>query len=213
MTYVNTEQMARAASTAQSAANDMCRAAGTAEEAARSLRCLFEEGYGSPALELLELLRNQDNNLSHENQQLRAELDALGKLLPGTKYMDLPDGGSPTIGEQITRMITDLQNQNTELLAQNYNMTGLVLRLRDRWWPFVHGAVGASKAAINLLNESAEVISKNPKQCLAKVKADAGRVGFIAGYESAWAEAFGISKPEFLSKYKADQYAEHIRQG
>lgn len=120
MTYVNTEEMARAASKAQSAANDMYRAAGTAEEAARSLRCLFEEGYGSPALELLELLRSQQGNLVHENQQLSAELDALGKLLPGPKYMDLPDGGFPTIGEQITRMITDLVAQ-IELLQAAIN--------------------------------------------------------------------------------------------
>lgn len=111
MTYVNTEQMARAASTAQSAANDMCRAAGTAEEAARSLRSLFEEGFGSPALELLELLRNQDRNLRHEDQQLRAELVAAS--------------------EASLELVNIVTAERDSALAQNADLVALVERLNN----------------------------------------------------------------------------------
>jgi len=188
MTYVNTEEIRRAASTAQSAANDMCRAAGTAEEAARSLRCLFEEGYGSPALELLELLRNQDRDLRHENQQLSAELDALGKLLPGTMYMDPPDGGSPTIGEQITRMIADLQNQKVELVAQNGEL-GRLLKAAEHQ---------TAKLTLIALGEIS----------LLDVEAAAGRAGYIEATGIDW-EQYTVSEIE----QSADEYAESVKAG
>lgn len=38
-------------------------------------------------------------------------------------------------------------------------LESVLMRMRDRWWPFVHGAVGASQAARALLKESADVLN------------------------------------------------------
>lgn len=35
----------------------------------------------------------------------------------------------------------------------------VLMRMRDRWWPFVHGAIGASQTARALLKESADVLN------------------------------------------------------
>jgi hypothetical protein len=58
MTYVNTEEMRRAAATADSAADCMRRSANTVDEAVRSLSQMFEQGYGGPGLRLIELLED-----------------------------------------------------------------------------------------------------------------------------------------------------------
>lgn len=60
MTYVNTEEMRRAAATADSAADSMRRSANTVDEAVRSLSQMFEQGYGGPGLRLIELLENME---------------------------------------------------------------------------------------------------------------------------------------------------------
>jgi hypothetical protein len=39
------------------------------------------------------------------------ELNEIANLLTGSQYMDPPDGGSPSIAEQIRRMIDDLQEK------------------------------------------------------------------------------------------------------
>jgi len=56
MTYVNTEEMRRAAATADSAADSMRRSANTVDEAVRTMSQMFEQGYGGPGLRLIELL-------------------------------------------------------------------------------------------------------------------------------------------------------------
>lgn len=38
---------------------------------------------------------------------LRAELDEIAAALPGTAYMDPPDGGATSIAEQVRRMAKD----------------------------------------------------------------------------------------------------------
>lgn len=56
MTYVNTEEMRRAAATADAAADSMRRSANTVDEAVRTMSQMFEQGYGGPGLRLIELL-------------------------------------------------------------------------------------------------------------------------------------------------------------
>ncbi|HIC6634062.1 TPA: hypothetical protein ACW331_000837 [Salmonella enterica subsp. enterica] len=51
-----------------------------------------------------------------DKQALLEELDnALCELLPGTQYMDPPDGGSVTPLEQVRRMVADYRNRIAEL--------------------------------------------------------------------------------------------------
>ncbi len=49
-----------------------------------------------------------------EAARLRAELDEIASVLPGVAYMDPPDGGSPSIAEQVRRMRADLDRTAAE---------------------------------------------------------------------------------------------------
>lgn len=61
--------------------------------------------------DIKERLGNAENHSS--------ELDnALCELLPGTQYMDPPDGGSVTPLEQVRRMVADYRNRIAELEAR-----------------------------------------------------------------------------------------------
>ena len=62
MTYINTEELRRAATSAQDAAENMRRQADRLEEVKQSLVHMFEHGYGGNALRLIELLENVDTN-------------------------------------------------------------------------------------------------------------------------------------------------------
>lgn len=48
-----------------------------------------------------------------EIHRLQAELSAIASALPGTLYMDPPDGGSVTIAEQVARLVKDRDEANT----------------------------------------------------------------------------------------------------
>ena len=56
MTYINSEEMRRAAATADSAADSMRRSASDMEEAVTRIAQLLEPGYGGNGLRLIELL-------------------------------------------------------------------------------------------------------------------------------------------------------------
>ncbi len=58
-----------------------------------------------------------------------------------------------------------------------------------------------------------EVVNKTPATCLAQVKAEAGRAGFIAGYHKMHIEFVGSIAPAGSAEHAADQYAERIKQG
>ncbi|HEM7400223.1 TPA: ead/Ea22-like family protein [Citrobacter farmeri] len=67
-------------------------------------------------------LRDWNAGLAQESftyQQRVAELDnSLCELLPGTQYMDPPDGGNVTPLEQVRRMIADYRHRIAELEAR-----------------------------------------------------------------------------------------------
>lgn len=81
---------------------------------------------------LLDALEAAENNLIdsechvaeleealRDKQALLEALDnSLCELLPGTQYMDPPDGGSVTPLEQVRRMVADYRNQIAELEAR-----------------------------------------------------------------------------------------------
>lgn len=65
------------------------------------------------SLEAVAVSMRDDMRDARENLE---ELDnALCELLPGTQYMDPPDGGSVTPLEQVRRMVADYQNRIAEL--------------------------------------------------------------------------------------------------
>lgn len=54
---------------------------------------------------------------------LRTEYNKCAALLPDSRYMDPPDGGSVEVSEQLRRMVEDLNNkidQGNELLSKIY---------------------------------------------------------------------------------------------
>ncbi|EFC1971610.1 TPA: ead/Ea22-like family protein [Escherichia coli] len=71
----------------------------------------------NPATVLTLLDELEDYKASYEEESRDKEVqrsvidDALCKLLPGCQYMDLPDGGSVTPLEQVSRMIADYLEQ------------------------------------------------------------------------------------------------------
>lgn len=71
-------------------------------------------------------LREWNAGLAQESftyQQRVAELDnSLCELLPGTQYMDPPDGGNVTPLEQVRRMIADYRHRIAELEAREVKL-------------------------------------------------------------------------------------------
>ncbi len=75
MTYVNTEEMRRAAQVADAAADSMRRSASSVEEAVTRVAQLLESGYGGNGLRLIELLEQvqADDIASWKCRALEAE--------------------------------------------------------------------------------------------------------------------------------------------
>lgn len=67
-----------------------------------------------------------------EMEALRREVDECAATLPGVTYMDPPDGGSPTIAEQLSRMAKD---------AERYRFMRELLRPSD--WEYVSHQIPA----------------------------------------------------------------------
>lgn len=57
-----------------------------------------------------------------------------------------------------------------------------------------------------------DVYKATSGQCLAEIKAQAGRDGFIAGYDEAWRQLFGTSSPEQSAAFHANEYVKKLRQ-
>ena len=88
--------------------------------------------HSETVLALLDELKSSENNLIdsechvaeleealRDKQALLEALDnSLRELLPGTQYMDPPDGGSATPLEQVRRMVADYRNRIAELEAR-----------------------------------------------------------------------------------------------
>jgi hypothetical protein len=68
-----------------------------------------------------------------EIKRLKAsdELQECANLLPDSRYMDPPDGGSPTIAEQLKRMIADQRQGNVDFCLKLSNALGLRTTVRD----------------------------------------------------------------------------------
>ncbi len=90
------------------------KAAGGVKQSENILRYIAA---ASPETMLALLDELEDYKASYEEESRDKEVqrsvidDALCKLLPGCQYMDLPDGGSVTPLEQVSRMIADYLEQ------------------------------------------------------------------------------------------------------
>lgn len=69
--------------------------------------------------------------------------------------------------------LAKMSAERDALAAKCHAVVGVLLQVRDRWWPFVHGAVGASEAARGLLKKSADVLEMPPAQHLRDIQAEA----------------------------------------
>lgn len=90
-----------------------------------------------------------------------------------------------------------LENERDALVAQ-------VEMLRNAW---------GSVKATDWNKPLDEAFSATPQQCLAEIKAEAGRAGFVAGYHKCWRESYG-TKPntDSVDEY-ADSYANRVGDG
>jgi len=63
----------------------------------------------------------------------------------------------------------------------------------------------------SLLGDAFLLAQATPTACLAQVRADAGRAGFVAGYSSGFADR--SLKRSFSPEWHASGYANRVRQG
>ncbi|MCU6240766.1 ead/Ea22-like family protein [Enterobacter asburiae] len=76
----------------------------------------------NPATVLALLDELEDYKAAYEEYARDKEVQRLCKLLPGTQYMDPPDGVSVTPLEQVRRMVADYRERIAELEAREVNL-------------------------------------------------------------------------------------------
>ncbi|EHN8892527.1 ead/Ea22-like family protein [Enterobacter hormaechei] len=77
---------------------------------------------------LLDELESAEGSVAELN-------DALCKLLPGTQYMDPPDGGSVTPLEQVSRMVADYRERMEAAERRNAELEARTVTLPQRMDP------------------------------------------------------------------------------
>ena len=61
------------------------------------------------------------------------------------------------------KRIAELEKERDGLEEKTKSLLSLTMRMVDRWWPFVHGAVVKSETARKLLKEADDTINGNKK--------------------------------------------------
>lgn len=112
---------------------------------------------------------NQDlmltvGRLRVEREASEAELgNALCELLPGVQYMDPPDGGSPSIIEQVRRMVADYREQIQAAENRNAEQASIIAK-QEKWIKDVEvtmiSATDRAEAAEKRIDELSESHSK-----------------------------------------------------
>lgn len=92
------------------------------------LRELAKRGCHTPKNDVIGLLDTID--------ALTAELDKCAQLLPGPRYMDLPDGGSVSISEQLSRMFAELK-QKLSKATRSLELAGYTDEGGELWKPSI----------------------------------------------------------------------------
>ena len=77
--------------------------------------------------------------MEYEINRLINELQKCAELLPDSRYMDMPDGGSTPIHEQLRRMIEDrcdrLQYEKAVLIAQVNKLQDILFGIHSLLYP------------------------------------------------------------------------------
>ena len=111
----------------------------------------------------------------------------------------------PASNEVLAKRIAELTNERDALVAQVEQLRDLLIRAVKGEQYIIESDLIAAIGS-DLQSEISEAIEATPAHCLAEVKAQAGRDGFIAGAEF-------IQKGGYLSlPAGADEYANQIRQ-
>jgi hypothetical protein len=101
------------------------------------------------------------------------------------------------------RDIIDKMQPERDWLASQVEV---LKNIRNDWQGL---AVNDAKTLIAFIR----AVDATPTACLAQVKAEAGRAGFIAGYHKMHIEFVGSIAPAGSAEHAADQYADRIKQG
>lgn len=93
----------------------------------------YDEGFETldvrvgTAMQIKYELDNEAGELEERNRRLMGELNAVSAAIGDCRYMDPPDGGDVTLGEQVNRMRTD----RDQLTARNAELEAEVGKLRS----------------------------------------------------------------------------------
>ena len=115
----------------------------------------------------------------------------------------------PASNEVLAKRVVDLTNERDALAAQVEQLRDLLIRA-VKCEEYIIDSDLIVAIGSDLASEISEAIDATPAQCLAKVKAEAGRDGFIAGLEYPDKVRFegATRNPVFA----ADAYANQLRQ-
>lgn len=128
---------------------------------------------------------------------------------------DMSKGGMQT-GKQTIKLeysdaqraiaeLTNLQRRNDELVTQVENLKAAATSAYAEW--------NYSNDVYAGMQRLMMVIKATPTQCLREIKAEAGRAGFVEGYDSCWVQHYGTRAPEHATAYSSEQYAESVNAG
>jgi len=114
--------------------------------------------------------------------------------------------------------ISELEREKAELVAQvealkDWRRLALQFDGHRMQAMCVLKAVAAGSAAIYEVNEFIAKAPVSGTDHLNQIKAEAGRAGFIAGYDSCWFQHYGTRAPDHATAYSADQYSASIAKG
>lgn len=107
----------------------------------------------NPKRHIAEWALAQIEELIHEKTELQIELAACAAVLPGTQYMDEPDGGAPDVSVQLRRMRDDLHEQ---LEVQRLVITETVDDAAYEWAQYVE----VDSAPVTLQHHMADALAK-----------------------------------------------------
>jgi hypothetical protein len=131
-------------------------------------------------------------------EELLAERDALAHRL-----------NDVSIACKVSNSLNDeILAERDALAAQNIKMMQAILYCTIYLDDNKLNSIATGSKAHNML---ADAVVSTPQQCLAEIKAEAGRAGFVAGYHKMHIEFVGSPANGDGAEFAANQYAAKIR--
>lgn len=150
---------------------------------------------------------------SDHAEQLHQRVAELQAECFADKMSSVKFESNPNLNETITTIPTKeleaIKKERDALAAHNQSLKGIILKLLDRWWPFVHGSVAPSDTTKGLLKTAGDVINESPQTSLAEVKAVQAEKSFKAGFRSyrVFVDSYGVIDVDML----AHDHVEDVR--